>query len=155
MSEPTITEMINEPQITEITDDEPTVTEIIESEKKEHMTKQERNKMKRLIYKKKKAEKKREELKTRPIKEEFDKEAFDLQKIGKANLEKWNGIYKMIVEYKEKFGKFPNMRSNGREVNDQAAKVLGRWLWLQQSCQKNGNMHPYHQRQLEEIGFKF
>lgn len=116
-------------------------------EKIQTITEEERKRAKRKAYKLRQKTKKNES--------KLIEEADGLQEQGKENLEKWEQICSMVDDYKKKFDKFPNMRSNGREVNDEAAKVLGRWLWLQTVSYKKGNMHSYHKRRLEEIGWKF
>ena len=73
----------------------------------------------------------------------------------KEKLEKWEYMLSTIDEYKKRFGKFPSMRNNERGMDNQAAKVLGRWLWLQTVCYRKGTMDPYHIKRLEEIGYKF
>lgn len=111
------------------------------------LTQQEKKKLKKKAYKQRKKEKVKEE--------QLSEEVEELQKQGKENLEKWENMCNMIDDYKKKFNRFPNMRGNGREVNDEAAKVLARWLWLQNVSFNKGVMNPYHVRRLEEIGFNF
>lgn len=74
---------------------------------------------------------------------------------GRQNLKNWEHMCSVVEEYKNKFNTFPNMRNNGREVDNAAAKVLGRWLWLQTAAYKKGLMHPTHVDRLTKIGFTF
>ena len=111
------------------------------------LTKEEKLKLKKKAYKQRQKEKNSKPDESTEISEE--------QKIAKQNLDKWESICNMVNEYKTKFGKFPSIRNNSREINDDAAKVLARWLWLQTVSYKKGNMNPYHIRRLEDIGFKF
>jgi len=124
-------------------------TDIIEE--KVSLTEEEKKKRKRKAYKE------QQKLKNNsPINETNESdETKELHKLGKENLDKWESICNMVKDYREKIGRFPNLRSNGREVNDEAAKVLARWLWLQNTSYNKRVMHPYHIRRLEEIGYKF
>jgi len=132
---------------------EPITEEIVEETV---VTAQERKKLKKKAYKQRKKEKENlEQIRKKKLAGNFDTDTTELQKQGQENLEKWEQMANMINDYKKKFDCFPNMRSNGREVNDQAAKVLGRWLWLQTVSYNKGVMNPYHIKRLEEIGFKF
>jgi hypothetical protein len=151
---------MSEPKIVEITSDEETETvkvdqieEIIDEPVEPKLTEQERKKLKKKAYKQRKKAKKQVNESVKDENLSLEEQA--VNKLGKENLEKWEAMCNMVKDYRKKLGSFPSMRSNSREVNDEAAKVLARWLWLQKVSYAKGNMHPYHSRRLEEIGFKF
>jgi len=126
----------------------------IEVKEKPEITEEERERrrQKKKAYKQRLRAKKQKERESENSLESLERNETEE---GKANLQRWEQMCDMIKDYKSKIGRFPNMRSNGRDVNDEASKVLGRWLWLQTVSYKKGNMHPYHIRRLEEIGYNF
>lgn len=142
--EDTKVEMSVDEKVTE-SELEDVVEDVVEEEKKQ-LTADERKRMKRKAYKQKQKAKRQAEKAVSLTPEQIE---------AQQNLKNWENMCNMIKDYKDRFNKFPNMRNNGREVNDEAAKVLGRWLWLQNAAYKKGTMNPYHVRRLEEIGWKF
>ena len=126
--------------------DQNTLPIIVEPEHVPSSQNQSLKAQKKKAYKKRKKERERIE-RTKNIDSSSIMSANTLRSGAQAELERWDEMCNLIVDFKKQFNRMPSIRSGNKMET-----TVGRWIFLQKSRYKSGKLHEYHVNKLRSTG---